>query len=172
MNRALLRSLWWKEWRLNFAVWLAMPLFMAAVYIGFAIMAAYYSEPFDVERFFAVALYLPSLYALACGASLFAGEHDSRTYDFQQSLPVSSKQIVAAKISFAAVSAFLLLPTQTLIALVLAGGAFPDVSKQPLLWWGSCVLVLQFLAHGVLWSLLVKRVLAATICFDETGSDC
>ena len=27
MNYALLRSLWWKELRLNFVVWLAMPLF-------------------------------------------------------------------------------------------------------------------------------------------------
>ena len=50
-----------------------------------------------------------------------------------------------------------------------AGGALPDPGDRSLLWLGSFVLMLQFLSHGILWSLLVKRVLAAVALGAVTG---
>ena len=50
-----------------------------------------------------IALAFPALYALGCGATLFAGEREAGTYEFQRSLPVRAWAVFVGKIVLALV---------------------------------------------------------------------
>ena len=70
---------------------------------------------------FAIARILPALFAAACGAMLFATEHEAGTYDFQRSLPLSSSQLLLGKCAFALCSVVLLYAVCWLVAVILSG---------------------------------------------------
>ncbi len=92
MSLPLFRRLIWKEYRLQRALWLAVAaissLLMLLVY---AVGAGSLSEAEQWHPLFGIALVFPALYALGCGAVLFAGEHEAGTYEFERALPARRK---------------------------------------------------------------------------------
>ncbi|MDA1049107.1 MAG: hypothetical protein O3C40_01325 [Planctomycetota bacterium] len=168
MNTAIFWRLVWKEYRQQRALWTAIALagliFQAAVLIYCSLNGVA-----DLSnRLFTVALSVPVLYSLGCGAALFAGEHEAETFPFQQSLPVSAGRVFFAKFAFGTVSALLLFPVLWLLAFAMASWQLPDATWHLELWAGGIVTTLEVLVWAVLGSLVLRRVLPAAIVSGVT----
>jgi ABC-type transport system involved in multi-copper enzyme maturation permease subunit len=100
---------------------------------------------------------------LGSGATLFAAEHDSGTYAFQRSLPVSASRLLTGKLGFSLASAVVLPPVLWLIALSFAGGKLPRPDEHLVLWLGGITTLLEVFAWSVLFSLLLRRVLWSVV---------
>ncbi len=163
MNSAIFWRLVWKEYRQQQSLWIAIALAGLLIQIATLIFCSLNGLGDVPDRLFAVALSLPILYSLGCGASLFAGEHEAGTYAFQQSLPVAAKRVFFAKLTFAVASALLLFPLMWLIAYGMTSWTLPTQDWHIQLWSGGVVATLEVMAWGVLGSLLLRRVLPAAI---------
>jgi ABC-type transport system involved in multi-copper enzyme maturation permease subunit len=161
MNASVFWRLAWKEYRLLRSFWIAMAVFavLAQAYVLMAVSGA----DATVEALFFMGLALAAFYALGCGATLFATEHETGTYAFQQALPVSAGRLFWGKLAFAALSVPALFALVWLSALAFAAGDMPRPSRHLMLWglWG--VGGLELLAWGILFSLALKRPLQAAI---------
>ena len=120
-DNAVLWRVVWKEYRGQRAFWLAIALFSVVLMVLVTAVAIISDQPAPVDALFAVALGMPVFYALGSGATLFAAEHDSGTYAFQRSLPVSAGRLLTGKLGLSLASAVVLPPVLWLIALALFG---------------------------------------------------
>jgi hypothetical protein len=110
--------LFWKEYRLQRALWIAM----AAIAVLVQILSYGLLPPHD--RFpcvFGIACVLPAFYFLGCGAMLFAGERETGTYEFQRMLPVRAITVFCVKAAFGVVSAAAMAGLTMLFAFALTG---------------------------------------------------
>lgn len=160
MNDAIFWRLVWKEYRLQRAFWLSIAAMTIAAQLLTVVFAA------GEERLtwlFGLALGFSALYALGCGATLFATEHEVGTFEFQRTLPVSSRRLFAGKLLFALLSIPALMAILWLAAVTLAGGRVPALREQAAAWglWGFAAV--ELLVWGVLFSLLTTQPLKAAI---------
>ncbi len=165
MNTDIFWRLVWKEYRQQLALWIAI-IFAGFIFqLGVVIFCVLNGEGVSPlpDRLFTVALSVPILYALGCGATLFAGEHESHSFPFQQSLPVSATRVFWAKVSFAVVSALVLFPLLWLLAFAMTGWVLPRAEWHYQLWGGGVVATIEILVWAVFASLLLRRVLPAAI---------
>ncbi|NIO14943.1 MAG: hypothetical protein GTO31_13900, partial [Xanthomonadales bacterium] len=72
----------WKELRLQRAFWIAM--LVLTVLLQWVVVGMTPAGPPRTNWLFEVAMVLAALYAVGCGATLFATEHETGTYDFQR----------------------------------------------------------------------------------------
>ena len=91
MNNPIFWRLVWKEYRLMRSFWIAMAVL--AVILELIACISVWSPNDSVQMIFAMALVLPAFYAMGCGATLFATEHETGTYQFQRALPVSASRL-------------------------------------------------------------------------------
>ncbi len=166
MNGTAFRRLIWKEYRLQRALWIAMALLNAMLLFLFHVFALNSTERFYWQ--FSIGLALPAFYCLGCGATLFAGEREEGTYEFQRSLPVGAKTVFAAKFTFAFVSAAAMFALVGLALMFLHPGVVVNpveimhryavalAKRMPLLG-------LEMLLWATFFSLLLRRVLVAAV---------
>ena len=85
----------------------------------------------------------PALYALGCGATLFAGEHEAETYEFQRSLPRRVQAVFVGKIFFAIASTAADVGTDGVAGRLpeLVADRAGDASHSCLLAWATCRLL-------------------------------
>ena len=170
MNATIFRRLVWKEYRMQRAFWLAMValavflqllLLMSASFVDDSRWAA--DGAARIGMLFGLAMALPAFYALGCGATMFATEHETGTFQFQRMLPVSASRLFFGKLAFALVSIALMFAVLWPVALMLSGGRLPDVETQLGLWslWGFGAV--ELLVWGVFFSLLSSHPLKATV---------
>jgi hypothetical protein len=171
MSPAVFRRLLWKEYRLIRGFWLAIAALAVVLEIVLFIVARFSANGPELEAFYGVALFLPVFYALGCGAVIFAGEHEAETYDFQRAFPVSGRLLVGAKFCFAFVSTLLLPVLLWGVAWLAAGRTLPG-DRWVLLaqWLFGIGVAIQLLAWSAFFSLLIDRVLWATVL--ATGCVC
>ncbi len=160
MNDAIFWRLVWKEYRLQRAFWLSIAAMTIAAQLLTVVFAA------GEERLtwlFGLALGFSALYALGCGATLFATEHEVGTFEFQRTLPISSPRLFAGKLTFAMLSIPALIVILWLAAVTLAGGHVPALREHAAAWalWGFATV--ELLVWGVLFSLLTTQPLKAAI---------
>ena len=129
MNRSIFRRLVWKEYRLQRALWIAMALLTAILLFLFHVVRA--ERDRAVRWQLSAGLALPALYCLGCGATLFAGEREAGTYEFQRSLPVGAGTVFAAKFLFALVSAAVMFGLVGVALALLYPGSAVDPSEYP-----------------------------------------
>ena len=99
---AIFWRLFWKEYRLQRALWIAMAVLTTLLML---LVVEFTLVPrTDSTSMFGIAVALPAFYCLGCGATLFAGRTRGRHYEFQRSLPVGAGRVFAAKIAFALLS--------------------------------------------------------------------
>jgi hypothetical protein len=176
MNLSIFWRVFWKEYRLQRALWLAMALIavIAQVLVAWSAPAGHGRS--DVAAIaFVLAVGLPSLYSLGCGAALFAGESEAGTQQFQRSLPAGSMTVFLAKVTFAVASmvgmwvctmaVFMLLCRLTNLSI--RGGDWAGM-----IWATFGFLGLETLAWAVFFSLLTRRVLVAAILGIVAASLC
>ena len=168
MNNLILRRLIWKEYRLMRSFWIAMALL--AVFLQLIARSSIWSSSDSLQMIFAVALVLPAFYAMGCGATLFATEHETGTYQFQRSLPVSGLRLFFGKIPFGLISTPLLFLLLWVSAWMIGGMRLPDSDFHVGLW-GLCgVAALELFLWGVLFSLLSDQPMKAAILAAIAGT--
>ena len=163
MNTTIFWRLVWKEYRQQQALWIAIAVAGLIFQLATLIYCALNGVAEVPNKVFTVALSVPILYALGCGATLFAGEHELDTFAFQRSLPVAATQVFYAKLCFAVVSALILFPLLWLVAYAMTSWTLPEANWHLQLWGGGIVATIELLIWAVLGSLILRRVLPAAI---------
>lgn len=161
MNRSIFWRLVWKEYRLQRALWISMAVLTVLVQLA---ILAFVREGVDrVTWLFAIGLGLPAFYALGCGATLFATEHEAETYEFQRSLPVSAMRLFGGKVALAVVSILGMIGLLWPLSAVLAGWQLPRVGDHLVVWglWGLASV--ELLVWGMFFSLVCTRPLVAAV---------
>lgn len=171
MNRSVFWRLVWKEYRVQRSLFLAMAALAVA---GELVVRGTIGLEGDrlAPWVFGVGLGLAAFYGLGVGATLFATEHETGTYEFQRSLPVGAAAIFGAKTAFAAASTAGMLVLAWLSAWAVAGGQLPEPASHKQLWglWG--VAAAEMLVCGVLFSLRLRQPLVAVILAATCASTC
>ncbi|MFH1918361.1 MAG: hypothetical protein ABIP48_00525, partial [Planctomycetota bacterium] len=163
MSNPIFRRLVWKEYRLQRPFWISMVV-LAVLLSGIVLLfTPEGNSTAKIMWLFDIALGLSALYALGCGATLFATEHEAGTYDFQRSLPVSAGRLFWAKMTFAVASTLAILGLLWCLAAAWAHFRLPDPLVHRQIWaiWGFGAV--EALIWGTLFSLLLKRPLKAAI---------
>lgn len=158
-TRSIFWRVFWKEYRLQRPLWIAMAV-LTALLLGIEFVIV--DPPEKIPWMFWLALALPAIYPLGCGATLFAGEHEAGTYEFQRSLPTEARQVFLAKMLFALVSAVILFGLMWLLAAFLSDWIIPGPAqwKLPAMMGASGLLAFLWAAF---FSLLLKHVLTAAV---------
>ena len=155
----------WKEYRLQRSLWIAM----AALTAILQLLVIAYEPPHQAraETLYLLALAFPALYALGCGATLFAGEREAGTYEFQRSLPVCAWAVFVGKIVLALGSTLAMLGLMVGFATFLSKPTPPgtvDVATWRVMAWQVFGFFgLEMFVWAVLFSFATKRVLLAAI---------
>ena len=120
---------------------------------------------------FAVGLSLRGILCPGYGATLFATERETETYDFLRGLPVRPLAVFAGKVAFALVS------TAAVVSPGVERGAgvcpqkLPDPPTHRQIWAVFGPGGVELLAWGIFFSLLLKRPLLAVVCCGDRSVD-
>lgn len=169
-SKSITVRLLWKQYRLQRAFWISIGLLGILLQLLGAIVR--YSTGEQLYWLFSVALGIPAFYALGCGATMFAGEHEALTFDFQHGLPVPAKRFFATNFFFGTMSTAALLVVMLISAVLFSSvpawishvspAEMPEKMWPTLLGlWG--VSILELFAWSILFSLLLKRPLVAAM---------
>ncbi|HUT90508.1 MAG TPA: ABC transporter permease [Thermoguttaceae bacterium] len=169
MSHSIFLRLLWKEYRLQRAFWISMVVL--AVFLHLIVLASVRTANLTPEAMaaarttwvFEISLALAALYALGCGATLFATEHEADTYQFQRSLPVSARRLFFSKGTFAVTSTMAIIGLLWGLAAMMAGGRLPEQRTHLGQWglWGFGTV--ELLVWGTFFSLVLRRPLAAAV---------
>ena len=99
--------IFWKEYRQMRGFWLSI-LVMTAV-LQLIVLASTLDSPARGDAPYSLAVCFAALYALGCGATMFALEHENGTYDFLRALPTRALPTLLGKIAFTIISTPILL---------------------------------------------------------------
>jgi len=160
----------WKEYRTQRAFWLSM---VGLTFLLQLLLMSFSegdpdSPPPLVKNVFAFALFFAALYALGCGATLFATERETGTYEFQRAVPVSWFPLFAAKTTFAVLSTLAILAVLLVLAAGLSRWHYPDVQSAGEIWALFGFGAVELLLWGILFSLVVDQPLVAVILAIST----
>jgi hypothetical protein len=171
MNRSIFWRLVWKEYRTQRAFWLAM---VALVFLLQLLVVGLSEGDRGAERLvattFALALAFSALYAGGCGATLFATEHETGTFEFQRAVPVSSWRLFAAKLTFAVLSTSAILAVLLFLAACISRWSFPAGESAREIWGLFGFGIVELLVWGILFSLVLDQPLKAAILTITTVS--
>ena len=163
MSSTILWRLWWKEYRMQRAFWISIAVLTVFLQVLVQVNQTPANRDPHFLIFYAMAVLLPGFYALGCGATLFATEHETGTYGFQRSLPVSAWGLFGAKVAFAVLSTMAMMGLLWSIAWLISVGNVPRVDELVELWGILGFLAVELLLWGIFFSLLMKRPLTAAI---------
>jgi ABC-type transport system involved in multi-copper enzyme maturation permease subunit len=152
----------WKEYRAQRSFWLVIAGFGIGLMLLLMLLLDAFSGRFTAPWLIAVGL--PALYALGCGAVLFASEQEEGTTEFLRIMAARTSRLFAAKVAFSFFS------TAALAGLLLAAAR--------LLTWGQALNLAS--GHGATalysaWatiSLLVWGILFSTVCRKVLAAVC
>ena len=144
--------MFWKEYRVHRALWLSCLLIgiVTQITLGFTTV----HPEMRSEVLLGAASFFPVMYAVGCGALLFASEREDRTSDWLVALSIPPAPSVTAKFAFAVVSIVALQSVLALFSLALLGGTSAENLRSMFLPFALVVLVWSSLG-----SLLSQRVL-------------
>ncbi len=163
MNGSIIRRVFWKEYRTQRTLWIAMVLLIVVLQLITLVATVAIGGEDAVVPLFTLAMVLSALYALGCGATLFAAEHEAGTFEFQRILPVAAWRLFLGKVAFAVLSTIAMLGVGWGAASLLAGWQWPDTKTHVGLWSLCGVGAFELLAWAVFFSLLSTRPLKAAI---------
>jgi hypothetical protein len=168
MTTAIFWRFLWKEYRVMRAFWISMACLAVVAQLAFAKFPGLTHDP--AAWTFSLALIFPALYAVACGATMFAVEKEEGTYEFLRSLPVTAWRILTGKLAFAIVSTLLLLAALWFVS---ARVSRPFSINAELRWQlleDFGLAAIEGLAWGMLFSLILRRPLQAAVLAIAAGS--
>ena len=179
-HHSIFWRLMWKEYRVQRAFWISLAVLAVLLMLLACASVSYRDE--RVRWQFDIALVLPALFALGCGAMLFAAEREDGTYDYQRSLPIRPAQLLLSKSVFALLSTFLMFVATWLAAAILGSlnglilgdalgnlwawaiqGRLPGPGSHYAPGAVSVFFALELFLWATLFSLLLRRPLTAAI---------
>ncbi len=178
-GRAVFWRLFWKEYRIQRALWLCIAVLAALLICLARVTPASHNDRLVWQ--FGIALILPAFYAAACGGLLFATEDEAGTYEFQRSLPLSPVQLLLGKCVFAVAGIVAMYAVAWCTAALLSGMSLGEAIEKLPAWAllgrlygrgayiamapgaGSVLLALELFLWSVLFSLLLRRPLTAAL---------
>ena len=170
MNQSIFRRLMWKEYRLQRSFWIAIAV-LGAMLLFF--IREFNDHPMErTEWLLYTALCMPVFYALGCASTMFAGEHDAETYQFQRSLPVTASQFFWSKIAFVFLSTLVMVALLWFLAVAMVGEHMPKFNKYKDMWILAAEVIWLYIVWGVFFSLVLKRPLLAAIVSVTVASVC
>lgn len=165
-----IRRFAWKEYRTLRGLWVAVLILGLLIdWLTSALLA----PPVDFPAIrLTVALAAAALYAAGAAAILFSMEHEENTYDFLRGLPATWQPIFVGKLALATLSAILLAAVLAIVGQWTLGvhSGLPSRENTSLAFGIFGVAIIEALAWGTLWSLLIKRPLAAAVVTLFTAS--
>jgi len=170
MNARILGRIVWKEYRVFRSFWLSLLVLVACAQLLAAKVPYGYFH--SAMALFGLAVGAAAFYAVGCCGAIFSTEHEEGTYDFLRTLPLTAPQVYWGKVVLAVVSVAALLAVLWPIAVW--GVEYARLQKPPhwasITWglWG--VAILEAIAWGILFSLLVARPLQAVLLSVTTVS--
>ena len=159
----------WKEFRMLRGLWLAVAIMAILVQCAAKLLLPATSElPLTLLY---IALASGVLYAAGSAATAFSVEHEEESYDFLTRLPAIWWPIFIGKLLATAVTAVLLSVTLSITAAAHIGGSISLSTQAGLGALGMLgFAVVEAVAWGTLFSLLVKRPLLAAILTLVVGA--
>ena len=158
--------IFWKEYRQMRSFWLS--LLLVAVMLQLIIFAmTEHGHPQDSMTGMAVCF--AALYALGCGATMFAMEHDNGTYDFLRALPTNGLSTFLSKVTFTLISAPLLFAATFGCAWFLSSLRGLTMEAQWVIASIWCLGALTLFAWATLFSLLMRHVVPAALLGGFAG---
>ncbi|HJT32783.1 MAG TPA: hypothetical protein VJ783_12140 [Pirellulales bacterium] len=159
MRALLFPRLVWKEYRVLRGYWLS--LLVVGLLIEF-FMAQFARDP--QLALFSLPWVVAAFFALGAGATLFAIEREEQTIEFLRGLPASPSRLFVGKLTLA-------LGGTLLLGVALSAAALPVVGPEQLRnlaanntgWILGAPLLLQVVAWGMFFSLLLARPLVAAL---------
>jgi hypothetical protein len=161
MTTAIFWRFFWKEYCMMRAFWISMAVL--AVLAQLALVAFPGLTHFSAAWTFSFALICPALYAVACGATMFAAEKEEGTYEFLRSLPLTAWRLLSGKLAFAVVSTVLLMGALRVSGDFLTHGRAPDNATETQLLGALGMAAVEGLAWGLFFSLILRRPLQAAM---------
>ena len=144
--------MFWKEYRVHRALWFSCLLIGVVCQITVGFMALH--PDIRSEFLLAAASFFPVMYAVGCGALLFASEREERTADWLVSLSIPPAPSLTAKFSFAVASVVALQSVLAIFSLALLGGTTAENLRTMFFPFALVVLIWSSLG-----SVLSRRVL-------------
>ena len=161
MTTAIFWRFLWKEYRVMRAFWISMACL--AVLAQLSLVAFPGLTHSAAAWTFSFALIFPALYAVACGATMFAAEKEDGTYEFLRSLPVTVWRLLTGKLAFAVASTLLLITALWSSGDFLTKGRGVDGITELRLFGILGLAAIEGLAWGLFFSLILRRPLQAAI---------
>jgi hypothetical protein len=153
----------WKEYRTQRPLWLAMVVLTLLVQFGYQFAVTVGGGNVSEQALFAIAMGAAAVYALGCGATLFATERETGTFEFQRGLPLAWRPLFVGKAGFGAASVFALALLLWSVTIAMAGGRLPAWRDSGQLWGGGLLAAWEVFAWGLFFSLRMDRPLVAAV---------
>lgn len=154
-GRFLSYRIFWKEYRQMRGFWLGL----FGITVLLQVILCFTAHGAAADSLYGLALCFTVLYALGCGATAFALEHENGTYDFLRALPTKGLQTFVSKIAFTAVSAPLL------VLALSASAAILGLRMAPLSYVPTATALLQAVGTALLFWALGSSILFVWAAF-------
>ncbi|MGD9633527.1 MAG: hypothetical protein AB7G28_03380 [Pirellulales bacterium] len=151
----------WKEYRTLRGFWLAACVIAALLQAVTIALAPPSSDP--VTTVFGIALAAAALYAVGVAATTFSMEHEEETYAYLSGLPTRWLPLFTGKASFAVTSSLMLAALLLITAWQFAGMRAPSAAQFSLLLSTFGFAIIEMLAWGMFFSLLIRQPLLAAL---------
>jgi ABC-type transport system involved in multi-copper enzyme maturation permease subunit len=157
MNTTIFWHLVWKEYRQQRDLMIAMVVITCAILAMMLAWAWIGNEPRPISAMYHLVFMMPIFYALGCGATLFAAEHERETFSFLHGLPIDSRDVFRAKtaVGFASCAVVAALLFLAGLAFSLSWPTEPETAAVCL------ITTVVILALAVFYSLLMRNPLWA-----------
>jgi hypothetical protein len=163
MDRNATWRIAWKEYRTQRPLWVAMAVLALLVQSGYFVVATVRGDAVSEQVLFTIAMGAAVIYALGCGATLFATERETGTFEFQRGLPLDWRSLLVGKAGFGAASVVALAMALWISTIGASGGRSPSWLDSGQLWGGGLLAAWEVFAWSLLFSLLLDRPLIAAV---------
>ena len=153
----------WKEYRTQRPLWLAMVVLTLLIQFGYQLAVTVAGGDVSEQVLFVIAMGAAAVYALGCGATLFATERETGTYEFQRGLPLAWRPLFAGKAGFGAASVLALAILLWSVTIAMTGGRLPAWRDGGQLWGGGLLAAWEVFAWSLFFSLRLDRPLTAAV---------
>lgn len=158
----------WKEYRQQRELMAAIAIITVVIYAVISLIRYLQNEPQWVAGTYHLAFAMPVFYALGCGATLFAGEHERETFGLLRSLSVRSSQVFWAKLAAGVATSLALIAILGLLAALATSFKPLAATDDPLGLLAYVAATFVVLLCAVLYSLLLKNPLWAVVAAGTT----
>jgi hypothetical protein len=160
---ATIRRFVWKEYRMLRGLWLAVAVMGVLAQIAMQILMPPQPAVDHATMLFSAALTAAIVYAVGAAATAFSVEHEEETYSYLLGLPATWWPAFAGKLLVSTVSAAALAGILSITGWIFCGFDTPGAHDTPAALGVFGMAIVEALAWGTFFSLLVKRPLVAAM---------